>query len=92
MARWVARVRRSGLPGPEPARMIRPLSRRLSRVVESSGAAELGGLLAMYDWRMLSTSASVMEARRRRGQYSQICDSQRKRLWRAVSRSSGVTS
>lgn len=25
IARWVARVRRSGCPGPEPARMMRPL-------------------------------------------------------------------
>lgn len=72
--------------------MIRPLRRRLSRVVGSNAAVELCGLLVMYDWRMLSTSASVMEARRRRGQYSQICDSQRIRLFRAASRSSGVTS
>ncbi len=47
--------------------------------------------MVMYDWRILSTSASVMDANRRSGQYSQIWDSQRMRLLRAVSRSSGVT-
>lgn len=41
---------------------------------------------------MVSTSASVMEARRRRGQYSQIWESQRMRRLRAASRSSGVIS
>lgn len=41
---------------------------------------------------MVETSASVMAARRFRGQYSQIWLSQRMRLFFAASRSASVTS
>lgn len=78
MARWVARVRREGDPGPDPARMISGSGLlRLSRTGVSSKAGD--GLIETYDLRIESMSASVMDARRRRGQYSQIWDNHRKR-------------
>ncbi len=42
MARWVARVRRAGEPGPEPARMMRGVGRaRRLRVEMSRGGASI---------------------------------------------------
>lgn len=93
MARWVARVRREGWPGPEPARIMRPFlvvvvvfwicfvgGFWLEKVVEvvgfAEGERERGGEVLVgfveYDCRTVSTSSSDIEAKRRRGQYSQI--------------------
>ena len=89
MALCVALVNRSGWPGPLPASIMRPLFSTWSRCAVSRGVDVLG--FAAYDFRTESTSVSVMFARRRRGQYSQIWESQRMRLLFAASRSASVT-
>lgn len=76
MARWVARVSRPGEPGPEPARMICPFEKGNAEEAEVLKEG-VQGFVEVYDSRILSISASVVEASRRRGQYSQIWESQR---------------
>ena len=77
MARWVACVSSPGEPGPEPARMICPLDKGNAEETVVLKGRVRGGLEVTYDCRIMSISASVMEASRRRGQYSQIWESQR---------------
>ena len=91
IALCVARVRRSGWPGPLPASIILPfISVLLSWLVVSS-VVDVEGFEA-DNFSTDSTSASVIFARRRRGQYSQIWESQRIRRFLAASRSASVTS
>lgn len=50
IARWVARVRREGEPGPEPARMMRGVGRvRRSRVVMSRGGDEVAWMFVAVE-------------------------------------------
>ena len=62
----------------------------MSSCAVSSGVDVEG--FAAYDLSTDSTSSSVMFARRRRGQYSQIWESHLIRLFFAASRSASVTS
>ena len=91
IARCVAKVRRAGEPGPEPARLIRGCGRnRVSRTEVSRGGT--CDEEEEYACRIWSMSASVMEASRRRGQYSQIWESQRMRRVLAAAWSVSETS
>lgn len=77
MALRVAVVRRSGWPGPEPARIMRPRLRLASRMAVlsngfSSACRDDEEVSSLYACNMLSTSSSVIAASRRNGQYSQI--------------------
>ncbi len=65
---------------------------RASRAETEMGGEEERAGVELYDCRMLSTSESVIEESRDKGQYSQIWESQRMRLDFAASRSASVTS